>query len=78
MPADGGGSPEALFKSPNRIGPRAWTHNGKDLALAYTETSSVSGEDIWVLDLNGDRKSHVVVNAPGDQLDPQFSGSSSI
>ena len=69
--ADGSGGQEELTRSANRLAGGSWSPDGK--VFAFVETSPVSGDDIWVLNVHEDRKPRVVVSVPGDQLEPQFS-----
>ena len=45
---------ELLVKSPHSKGPSGWSPDGK--FLVYTELDPSSGNDIWILPLDGDRK----------------------
>ena len=54
--ADGSGAEERLTTSENQQSPRSWSPDGQ--TLVFTETSPATGDDIWVLRPEGDRKPH--------------------
>jgi len=53
-PADGSGEERLLLKSEEDKTPTSWSRDGR--YLLYTNVDPKSGEDIWVLPLQGDRK----------------------
>ena len=52
--ADGTGSEEQLVKGDNRQSPASWSPDGK--VLAFTESNPTTGNDIWMLPFEGERK----------------------
>jgi eukaryotic-like serine/threonine-protein kinase len=69
--ADGTGDEERLATSENTQTPGSWSPDGK--WLAYHEASSTTGNDIWVLPVNGDRKPQVFLRTPFQEGNPRFS-----
>ncbi len=53
-PADGSSGEERLTTSEFDQSPESWSPDGK--VLAFTETHPTTGQDIWVLSLEGERK----------------------
>ncbi len=68
---DGSGEEERLTTSPNIQGPGSVSRDGK--WLAYYELDPVTGYDIWVLPLDGDRKPQVFLRTPTWEGVPRFS-----
>jgi serine/threonine-protein kinase len=68
---DGSGEEERLTTSPNIQGPGSISRDGK--WLAYYELDPVSGYDIWVLPLDGDRKPQAFLQTPRWEGVPRFS-----
>jgi serine/threonine-protein kinase len=68
---DGSGDEERLTTSENIQTPDSWSPDGK--WLAFTEGDPVTGADIWVLPLAGDRKPRVFLKTPFSELASKFS-----
>jgi serine/threonine-protein kinase len=69
--ADGSGEEERLTTSPNIQGPGSISRDGK--WLAYYDLDPVTGYDIWVLPLDGDRKPQAFLRTPAWEGVPRFS-----
>jgi serine/threonine protein kinase len=63
---DGSGDEERLTTSPNTQDPGAWTPDGKWLAF-------LSGGDIWMLPIEGERKPTAFLRTPFSESQPRFS-----
>jgi eukaryotic-like serine/threonine-protein kinase len=70
QPADGSGKPEQLRTSEFRDAPSSWSPDGK--ILAFSETSSTTGMDIWTLGLS-DRKAQPFLQTRFNEGAPRFS-----
>jgi serine/threonine-protein kinase len=69
--ADGSGPEERLTTSPHFLHTYTWSGDGH--RLAYNEFHPETGGDIWVLDLQGDRKPQSFLRTPFQELFPAFS-----
>jgi serine/threonine-protein kinase len=69
--ADGSGSEERLTTSDNNQAPSSWSPDGK--VLAYQEASPATGQDIWTLALEGDRKPRPFLQTASNELASMFS-----
>jgi serine/threonine-protein kinase len=69
--ADGSGPEERLTSSESRPAPMSWSPDGQ--LLAFQEVHPDTGNDIWVLSLQGDRKPNPVVRTPFGERMPTFS-----
>jgi len=70
--ADGSGTVERLTASEYSQYPGSWSPDGK--FLAFTEEGQPNtGDDIWLLPLQGDRKPQPLVQTPFDEWQPRFS-----
>ncbi len=70
--ADGSGTVERLTTSEYSQYPGSWSPDGK--FLAFTEEGQPNtGDDIWLLPLQGDRKPQPLVHTPFDEWQPRFS-----
>jgi eukaryotic-like serine/threonine-protein kinase len=70
--ADGSGTVERLTASEYSQYPGSWSPDGK--FLAYTEEAHPhTGDDIWLLPLQGDRKPQPLLQTPFDEWQPRFS-----
>jgi serine/threonine-protein kinase len=71
-PADGSGPDESLLSSQApETNHSSISPDGK--ALAYSQTVPDTGDDIWILPLEGDRKPKAFLQAPLNQSSPMFS-----
>ena len=70
-PADGGGSEVELFSTSKFVDPGSASHDGKLFLFAVTNPNT--GEDLWVLPLEGDRKPRPFLQDPFSQNYPRFS-----
>jgi serine/threonine-protein kinase len=70
QPADGSGKAERLSTSEFRQAPGSWRADGQ--ALAFVETNSTTGQDIWVLQMS-DHKAQPFLRTPFNEGAPQFS-----
>jgi eukaryotic-like serine/threonine-protein kinase len=71
-PADGSGTEETLASGPGLIQvPTSWSPDGK--FLAYHSVGAETGRDIFVLPLQGDRKTQPFLVTKFDELQPRFS-----
>lgn len=70
-PGDGSGPEERLTTSGNSQLPGSWSPDGK--YLTFVETDPVTGSDIWVLALEGDRKPRPFLRTQARELMPKFS-----
>jgi Tol biopolymer transport system component len=66
----GSGESELLTPMTNEVVLKDWARDGS--AIFY-EVGNVSGLDIWVLPLSGDRKPHPFLNGTFDEFDPRLS-----
>ncbi len=64
--SSGAGNEELLFNSGPVQGLDEWTHDGR--FLIYQAISPQTGQDLWVLPLEGDRKPFLFLQAPFNQL----------
>ena len=69
--ADGSGKEERLLAKPGDQQPYSWSPDGKLLAL-YAGASS-TGQDVWVLSLDGDRRSQPFLQTAASEIDASFS-----
>jgi serine/threonine-protein kinase len=60
--ADGSGTEERLTTSEHRQNPRSWSPDGRE--LVFDDTDTKTGEDIWVLPLQGDRNPRPFLRTP--------------
>jgi Tol biopolymer transport system component len=71
MAADGSGAAERLTMSENEQFPGSWSPDGQ--VLAFSEVDPITGLDIWVLGLQGDRKPRPFLQTPANESGPIFS-----
>jgi len=70
--ADGSGTVERLTTSEYSQYPGSWSPDGK--LLAYTEEAHPqTGDDIWLMPLQGDRRPLPLLQTPFDEWQPRFS-----
>ena len=69
--ADGSGTAEQLTNHQFLTEPTSWSRDGK--LLAFSEQNTVSKRDIWVLQMDGDRKEAPVIKTPSEETVPRFS-----
>ncbi len=69
--ANGTGPEEVLVESQNWLVPTCWSADGR--YLAYHESDSKSGSDIWLLPLQADRKARVYLKTQFDEYNGQIS-----
>jgi len=70
--ADGSGTVERLTTSEYSQYPGSWSPDGK--FLAFTEEGhSQTGDDIWLVPLQGDRRPQPLLQTPFDEWQPRFS-----
>ena len=55
--SDGSGSEDSLTASENNQAPESWSPDGK--MISFVEWKADDGGDIWVLNLEGDKKAHL-------------------
>jgi serine/threonine-protein kinase len=70
-PADGSGPEERLTTSQNTNRPSSFPSDGR--TLIYSELSPNTGQDIWVLPLDGDRKTRAFLQTPFQESSGQLS-----
>ncbi|MBI3264842.1 MAG: serine/threonine-protein kinase [Acidobacteria bacterium] len=70
-PAGGGGSEELLVSTPINKVPLDWSPDGRH--LLYRVSDPKTGQDVWALPLDGDRKAVPIVQQSADERDAQFS-----
>ena len=68
--ATGSGTEELLLTTPQSKTPTDWSSDG---FLLYRNGDSASGNDLWALPVNGDRKPFPVIQANFEERDGQFS-----
>jgi serine/threonine protein kinase len=68
---DGSGQEEQLTEGENLQHPYSVSTDGR--WLAYGEIDPVTGQDLWVLPLEGDGTAEVFLNTPFDEMRAQFS-----
>ncbi|HUS18656.1 MAG TPA: protein kinase [Terriglobales bacterium] len=68
--SSGVGEPELLTESAARMTAAAWSPDGKYLLYVLSESGS---EDIWMMPLDGERKSEVFLRGPYLEREPAFS-----
>jgi eukaryotic-like serine/threonine-protein kinase len=69
---DGSGTAERLTTSEFSQYPGSWSPDGR--FLVYTEEAHPNtGDDIWLVPLQGDRKPHPLLQTPFDEWQPRFS-----
>jgi serine/threonine-protein kinase len=71
MPTDGSGAAERLTTSENSQWPGSWSPDGQE--FAFSELDPTTGYDIWVLNLEGDRKPRPFLQTPSNEYGPMFS-----
>ncbi len=71
--ASGAGEEKELLKEPGKIHfPTSWSHDGR-LLLYYVRNAPKTGDDLWVLPLQGDRKPTLLLGTEFNELEPSFS-----
>jgi Tol biopolymer transport system component len=70
-PADGGGEEERLTQSENLQTPGSWSPDGR--FLLFSETAPDTGDDIWVLDVTGDRQPSIFLRTEFNEQSPVLS-----
>lgn len=70
-PADGSGAEERLSTSEFLQIPGSFTPDGR--AFLFSESAPKTGQDIWVLPLEGDRKPRVFLQTQFNEITPQVS-----
>jgi serine/threonine protein kinase/Tol biopolymer transport system component len=70
--ADGSGTVERLTTSEYSQYPGSWSPDGKFLAFTE-EAHSQTGDDIWLVPLQGDRRPQPLLQTPFDEWQPRFS-----
>jgi Tol biopolymer transport system component len=71
MPIDGNAAPEPLYQSDNPVAPNSWSPDGR--FLAFTEFSSETGPDLWILSLEGRRSARLFLRTPYAEWGGAFS-----
>ncbi len=71
MRADGSAGPELLQPTQHYQFATSWSSDGT--LLAYTERNPVTGDDVWILPLEGDRQPWPVAIGPSMEKMPSFS-----
>ena len=71
MPADRSGSPERLTTIGEQQSAGSWSPDGR--AVAFTQVSPETKGDIYVLELNGERKPRPFAQSKFDEGSPRFS-----
>jgi eukaryotic-like serine/threonine-protein kinase len=69
--ASGTGQDELLHESNNPISPEDWSKDGR--FILYTENEPNTRGDVWVLPLDGERKSFPFLQTPYAEQSPRFS-----
>jgi serine/threonine-protein kinase len=69
--ADGSGKEERLLAKPGDQQPYSWSPDGKLLALLADAPST--GQDVWVLSLDGERRSQPFLQTAASEVDASFS-----
>ncbi len=71
--SSGAGDEKELFKKPGEIKfPSSWSHDGRFL-LYYTNNVPLTGQDLWVLPLEGDRKPALLLGTQFNEREGSFS-----
>ncbi len=70
-PADGSGTEEQLIGAPDFLLPEDWSPDGK--SLVYTQIDPINQGDLWVLPLEGERKSRPFLKTQFDEFGARFS-----
>jgi serine/threonine-protein kinase len=70
MPSDGSTSPTRLHQSSRNESPFTWTGNGDVMAYVRTEAA---GNDIWVVNMSGERKPRPLLATRFNENHPRFS-----
>ncbi|HKE22987.1 MAG TPA: protein kinase [Bryobacteraceae bacterium] len=72
-PSSGAGDEKELFREPNRTHfPTSWSRDGRFLLIVATNTPK-TGDDVWVLPLQGDRKPVLLLGGPFNEWAATFS-----
>ena len=71
IPADGGAPVERLTTGENNQNTNSWSPDGRE--LAFTESGPATGSDIWVLDLDKERKARPFVQTKANEGGAVFS-----
>ena len=71
MPADGSGAPERLTTGENMQWPGSWSPDGQ--VLAFSELDPTTGLDIWVQNVEGDRKPRPFLQTASNEGGARFS-----
>lgn len=72
-PASGAGEEKELLKEPGKFhAPTSWSHDGTFL-LYYVANAPKTGDDLWVLPLQGDRKPTLLLGTEFNELSASFS-----
>ena len=71
-PFDGSGKEDLLLpRTTGNQQPYSWSADGK--ALFYSDSTPATGQDIWVLPIDGDRRPRPIVRTPASELDARLS-----
>jgi Tol biopolymer transport system component/predicted Ser/Thr protein kinase len=71
--SSGAGDEKELYKKPGEIKfPSSWSHDGRFL-LYYTTNVPQTGQDLWVLPLEGDRKPALLLGTQFNEREGSFS-----
>ena len=71
--SSGAGDEKELYKKPGEIKfPSSWSHDGRFL-LYYTTNVPQTGQDLWVLPLEGDRKPVLLLGTQFNEREGRFS-----
>ena len=73
MDMDGSGNEEQLLTSPYEQIPHAWSPDGRVLAFVEINPTTSTGNDIWMLPLDGERKPQLFARTPSFEGGPTFS-----
>jgi Tol biopolymer transport system component len=69
--ADGSGNAEQLTNNQYLSEPTSWSPDGK--LLAFSQQNTVTRRDIWVVQMDGERKPMPLIETPADESVPRFS-----
>jgi hypothetical protein len=71
--SNGVGSEVPLFPDVDVSLPRDWSSDGKTLVFDHFKVANLTGGDIWILDISGEKKPSAFLETPARETEPQIS-----
>jgi Tol biopolymer transport system component len=74
-PANGAGASEPLLQAPTDVFAQDWSRDGRAILYDQFAPNRGSGEEVWVLPMQGERKPYPLVQSPFNNVYARFSPS---